>query len=322
MLQPFKTFVVLIISTLLFNTLNAQKNFVYVYTVAKDGSGDFKFIQDAINACRVYPLKPITIKIKNGVYVEKIEIPATNTDIILLGQNVDSTIISFSDYSGRGHHTTFTSFTAKIGGDRFRAENITFANTAGRVGQAVALHVEANKAVFKNCKFLGNQDTIFGGTEESNQYFENCMIEGTTDFIFGPSTMVFNNCTIRSKSNSYITAASTAKDKAFGLVFLNCKLVADSGVSKVLLGRPWRSYAKTAFINCDFGNHIAPIGWNNWGNMENETTTTYVEYNNTGNSANTAQRAKWAKQLTDKEAKAYTLENIFKTGKDQIVWYK
>src|SRR5690606_19381590 len=127
----------------------------YTFTVAKDGSGDFKYIQDAIDAMRGYPLAPITLYIKNGVYVEKIVLPPNNTDVIFIGENVDSTIITFDDYSGRGRITTFTSFTAKISGNRFYAQNITFANTAGPVGQAVALYVDADKAVFKNCKFLG-----------------------------------------------------------------------------------------------------------------------------------------------------------------------
>ncbi len=151
----------------------------YVFTVAKDGSGDYKYIQDAIDAMRVYPLSPITLYIKNGVYNEKIELPATNTDVTFIGESVDKTIISFNDYSGRGKLTTFTSFTAKISGNRFRAENISFVNTAGPVGQALALYVDADKALFKNCKFLGNQDTIFASGETARQLFIGCYIEGT-----------------------------------------------------------------------------------------------------------------------------------------------
>ena len=154
-------------------TGNPQQ-YKYVFTVAKDGSGEFRFIQDAIDAMRVFPLAPITLYIKNGVYNEKIELPANNTDVTFVGENVEKTIISFSDYSGRGKINTFTSFTAKISGNRFVAENITFANTAGPVGQALALFVDADKAVFKNCRFLGNQDTIYTGGENSRQYFLEC----------------------------------------------------------------------------------------------------------------------------------------------------
>lgn len=291
-------------------TTNPQQ-YKYVFTVAKDGTGDYKFIQDAIDAMRVFPLAPITLYIKNGVYNEKIELPANNTDVTFIGESVEKTIITFNDYSGRGKLTTFTSFTAKISGNRFRAENITFANNAGRVGQAVALYVDADKAVFKNCRFLGDQDTIYAAGENSRQLFVDCHIEGTTDFIFGPATAVFQNCTIRGKSDSYITAASTPKWKKFGFVFLNCSLIADSTVKKLYLGRPWRAYSKTAFIGCTLPDQIAPEGWNNWGNPENEKTVLYAEYNNTGKGAFTAKRVAWAKMLTANEAKAYTLDNIF-----------
>ena len=210
-------------------TANPQQ-YKYIFTVAKDGTGDYYTIQDAIDAMRVYPLAPITLYIKNGIYNEKIELPANNTDVRFVGESVDSTIITYNDYSGKGKHTTFTSYTAKISGNRFRAENITFANSAGPVGQALALYVDADKAIFKNCKFLGNQDTIFTSGEQSRQLFTDCYIEGTTDFIFGPATSVFQNCTIKAKTNSFITAASTTPGKQFGYVFLNCKIIADSAV--------------------------------------------------------------------------------------------
>ncbi len=291
-------------------TANPQQ-YKYIFTVAKDGSGEYKYIQDAIDAMRVYPLAPITLYIKNGVYNEKIELPATNTDVTFIGESVDKTIIVFNDYSGRGKLTTFTSYTAKISGNRFRAENITFSNSAGAVGQAVALHVDADNASFVNCRFLGHQDTIFTGGETARQLFVNCYIEGTTDFIFGPATAVFQNCEIHSKTNSYITAASTTQGKKFGYVFLDCKLTADSAVNKVYLGRPWRSNAKTVFLRCTMGKHITPEGWNNWGNPANEQTTLYGEYKNSGPGANLNNRVKWSHQLNDKEAAGYTLATIF-----------
>jgi pectinesterase len=291
-------------------TSNPQQ-YKYVFTVAKDGTGDYKYIQDAIDAMRVYPLAGITLYIKNGVYNEKIELPANNTDVTFIGESVEKTIITFNDYSGRGKHTTFTSYTAKISGNRFVAENITFANSAGPVGQALALYVDADKAVFKNCRFLGNQDTIFAAGENARQLFIDCYIEGTTDFIFGPSTAVFQTCIIRAKSNSYITAASTTAGKNFGYVFLDCKIIADSNVTKLFLGRPWRAHAKTAFIRCELPKQITPEGWNNWGNPANETTVRYAEYKSTGEGANVSGRAIWSKQLTEKEAREYTIETIF-----------
>src|SRR5262245_43355065 len=242
--------VVITSSQLYSQTANPQQ-YKYVFTVAKDGTGDYYTIQDAIDAMRVYPLAPITLYIKNGIYNEKIELPANNTDVTFIGDNVDSTIITWNDYSGKGKHTTFTSYTAKISGNRFRAENITFANSAGPVGQALALYVDADKAVFRNCKFLGNQDTIFTGGEFANQLFDSCYIEGTTDFIFGPATAAFTNCIIKGKANSFITAASTTMAQRHGFVFMNCKIIADTTVKKLYLGRPWRANAKTTFINCE-----------------------------------------------------------------------
>jgi pectinesterase len=291
-------------------TSNAQQ-YKYIFTVAKDGTGDYKFIQDAIDAMRVYPLAPITLYIKNGVYNEKIELPANNTDVTFIGESVEKTIITFNDYSGRGRTNTFTSFTAKISGNRFVAENITFANSAGPVGQALALYVDADKAVFKNCRFLGNQDTIYAAGENARQYFLNCYIEGTTDFIFGPATAVFQNCTIRAKSNSYITAANTTPGKKYGFVFLDCTVIADSLVNKLYLGRPWRAYSRTAFIRCELPKEIAAQGWDNWGNPENEKTVYYAEYKNYGPGAGIQNRVPWAKQLTEKETKEYRPENIF-----------
>lgn len=302
---------------LMAQTSNPQQ-YKYVFTVAKDGSGDYKFIQDAIDAMRVFPLEPITLYIKNGVYNEKIELPANNTDVSFIGESVEKTIITFNDYSGRGKINTFTSYTAKISGNRFVAENITFVNAAGPVGQALALYVDADKAVFKNCRFLGHQDTIYVAGENARQYFIDCFIEGTTDFIFGPSTAVFQNCTIRAKSNSYITAANTTAGKKFGFVFLDCKIIADSAVTKLYMGRPWRAFSKTVFIRCKMPEQIASEGWNNWGNPENEKTVFYAEYKNTGTGADYSQRVAWAKQLTEKEAKDYSVENIFFTTNSTI----
>jgi len=314
--KAYITFLVLVAALFSANgqTANPQQ-YKYVFTVAKDGTGDYYNIQDAIDAMRVYPLAPITLYIKNGIYNEKIELPANNTDVTFIGENVDSTIITWNDYSGKGKHTTFTSYTAKISGNRFRAENITFANTAGPVGQALALYVDADKAVFKNCKFLGNQDTIFTSGEQSKQFFTDCYIEGTTDFIFGPSTAVFQNCNIRAKTNSFITAASTTIGKQFGYVFIDCKITADSGVNKLYLGRPWRANAKTVFIRCELPKAITPEGWNNWSNPENEKTVFYAEYKSKGEGAVPGQRVKWSKQLTDEQARPYTPDNIFSSSK-------
>lgn len=293
--------------------------------VAKDGSGDFRYIQDAINAVRVYLPKPITIKIKKGIYKEKIEVYSTLTNITFVGESLDSTIISYDDYSGKGKMETFDSYTVKVLGNDIKFKNLTIENTAGRVGQAVALHVEGDRCTFENCKFLGNQDTIFASGENSRQYFLNCYIEGTVDFIFGSSTALFEKCQIHSKTDGYVTAASTPKWVMYGYVFKDCKLTADKAATKVYLGRPWRDFAKTVYINCEMGSHILAEGWNNWGRPETEKSTFYEEYGTKGAGSQLQSRAKWSHQLSEKEALQYTKEEIF-SGKlntqNQDFWSK
>lgn len=289
----------------------------YDFVVASDGSGDFRTIQEAVTACRDYAERQYVIFVRNGVYIEKLVIPAWKSHITIVGQNVDSTIVTFNDYSGKmdssgKKFSTFTSHTCLIAGNNVVVENITFVNSAGRVGQAVALHVEGDRCVFRNCRLMGNQDTLLSSGENSRQYFVDCSIEGTTDFVFGAATAVFENCTIVSKTNSYITAASTLPTHEFGFVFLHCKLLADSVGRKVYLGRPWRLFAYTAFIDCEMGGHIRPEGWHNWGKPEAEKTARYFEYNSTGPGANPAGRVPWSHQLTAEEASKLTAKNVLR----------
>lgn len=293
------------------------------FTVAKDGSGDFKTIQEAIFAVRDLSQQQVTIYIKNGIYREKLVIPSWKTNISLIGEDRDSTIITYDDHAGKRLSTrdeflktdsirTYTSYTVLVEGNDCRIENITIKNTAGRVGQAVALHVEGDRFVATNCKLLANQDTLYTATQNSRQLYRSCFIEGTTDFIFGEATAVFDSCIIRSLSNSYITAASTRPGQTYGFVFLHCKLIADTAAKRVFLGRPWRPYSKTVFINTEMGAHIVKEGWDNWRNTSNEATVLYAEYKSYGPGANTAGRVKWAKQLTAKDVKRYSVKEILK----------
>lgn len=287
-------------------------------TVDASGKGDFKTIQEAVNSIRDLSQQKVKIYIKNGIYHEKIVVPSWKTNIALIGENKDSTIITNDDYSGKlkpeGKFSTFTSYTVLVQGNDFSAENVTIQNTAGRVGQAVALHVEGDRAIIKNCKLLGNQDTLYAGKENSRQYYQDCYIEGTTDFIFGEATVVFQSCTIRSLVNSFITAAATSPRQPFGFVLINCKLLADTAAKKVYLGRPWRPYARTVFIHCELGAHILPKGWDPWTGdarfPDKEKTTYYAEYGNTGPGASVKDRVSWSKQLSAAEAKKYTVRNI------------
>jgi len=300
-------------------------------TVAQDGSGNYKTIQEAVNSVRDLGQKRVTIHIKKGIYHEKLVIPTWKTNISLIGESAESTIITNNDYSGKAvpggkdaygkdKMTTYTSYTVLVQGNGFEASNLTIENTAGRVGQAVALHVEGDRCVITNCRLLGNQDTLYTATGTSRQLYQDCYIEGTTDFIFGEATVVFLRCTIRNLTNSFITAAATTPNQEYGYVLMDCKLIADSTVKKAVLGRPWRPYAKTVYIRTEMGAHIAPAGWNPWKGdamfPDKEKTTYYAEYKSFGPGAPAAnQRVEWSKQLNDKEAKKYTLKNIL-GGKD------
>ena len=286
--------------------------------VARDGTGQFRTIGEAVEVCRAFMEYHKVIYVKNGVYKEKLIIPSWLTNIEICGESADKTIITFDDHANiRLTETnkpmgTFRTYTVKVEGSDITFKNITIENNAAKLGQAVALHTEGDRLVFIGCRFLGNQDTIYTGVGNTRVYFKDCYIEGTTDFIFGPSTAWFEGCTIHSKANSYVTAASTPQGVPYGYVFNHCRLTAAPGVTKVYLGRPWRPYAYTLFMNCELGSHIVPIGWHNWNNTDNEKTARYLEYNNTGDGAKTSERAPWSKQLTKKEAAQVTLANVFK----------
>ena len=283
--------------------------------VAQNGSGNFTTVQAAINAVADNNTAITIIYIRNGVYKEKLVLPASKTNVHFVGEDVNKTILTYDDYASKKDSSgnnigTSGSSSFFIYGAGFSAENITFENSAGPVGQAVAVRVTGDKAKFINCRFLGFQDTLYTHGTESRQYYFKCYIEGTVDFIFGASTAFFDSCTIYGKQGGYYTAASTPEGKAFGYVFVNCNITGDAPAHSFLLGRPWRPFAKTVFINCTLGSTVKPVGWDNWGNIENEKTTYYAEYGNTGVDASTESRVKWAHQLTAEQAKQYQLSTV------------
>ena len=287
--------------------------------VAADGSCEFATIGEAVEVCRAFMDYHKVIFVKKGVYHEKLIVPSWLTNIEICGEDRDATVIT------NAHHAnmpladtglpmgTFRTYTVKVEGNDITFKNITIENNAPKLGQAVTLHTEGDRLVFVNCRLLGNQDTVYTGVGGTRIYFYQCYIEGTTDFIFGPSTAWFEQCLIHSKADSYVTAASTPRGVEYGYVFNACRLTADEGVTKVYLGRPWRPYAHTLFMNCEMGGHIVPAGWHNWGNADNETTVRYQEYNNTGDGCGEpSQRAAWTTLLTQQEAAAVTPEHVFR----------
>ncbi|MBO5616618.1 MAG: pectin esterase [Prevotella sp.] len=287
--------------------------------VARDGSGQFRNINEAIDVCRAFMDYHKVIFVKKGTYKEKLIVPSYVENIEICGESRDETIITYDDHANitdpsipNNHRIgTFGSYTLKIEGNNIKLKNITVENNAPLIGQAVALHTEGDKLIFVNCRFLGNQDTVYTGTAGTRLYFCDCYIEGTTDFIFGPSIAWFENCEIKNKSNSYCTASSTPEGQPYGYVFNNCRITCFDGVDKCYLGRPWRPYAYTLFMNCEIGKHIRPEGWHNWGKESNEKTARYIEYNNHGEGADLSKRCAWSKQLTKKEVAKITPATVF-----------
>lgn len=282
------------------------------YVVAQDGSGDFFTVQEAINAVPDFRKNiRTTILVRKGTYKEKIIIPESKINISLIGE--DGAVLTYDGFANKknvfGENMgTSGSSGCYIYAPDFYAENITFENSSGPVGQAVACFVSADRAFFKNCRFLGFQDTLYTYSKQSRQYYEDCYIEGTVDFIFGWSTAVFNRCHIHSKRDGYVTAPSTDQGKKYGYVFYDCKLTAEPEATKVYLSRPWRPYAQAVFIRCEMGKHILPEGWNNWGKKENEKTAFYAEYESRGEGANSKARAAFSHQL--KNLKGYEIKTV------------
>ena len=294
--------------------------------VSRDGTGEFRTIDEAIEVCRAFMDYTKVIYVKKGVYKEKLIIPSWLTNITICGEDRDNTIITWDDHANikmsvggldseaavKGKPMgTFRTYTLKVQGSYITLKDITIENNAAKLGQAVALHTEGDHILVQNCRLLGNQDTVYTGVGGTRVAFYDCYIEGTTDFIFGPSIAWFQNCEIHSKANSYITAASTPAGQKYGYVFYKCRLTADKDVDKVYLGRPWRPFAATIFMDCELGKHIRPEGWHNWNNAKNEETARYAEYGNKGEGASTKNRVKWSKQLTKKEAAKVTLLDAF-----------
>lgn len=272
----------------------------YDFVVAKDGCGDFFTIQEAINAVPDIRKNHTTICVMPGVYKEKVVVPASKRYIDLLGR--DGAVITYDDYAKRLNRFgeelgTSGSASFYVYAPDFYAENITFENTAGNVGQAVACFVGSDRAVFNKCRFLGNQDTLYTWFP-GRQYFKNCYVEGTVDFIFGKATAVFDGCQIHAKrEGGYLTAPATEKG-SYGYHFRNCDLTADEGVENVWLSRPWREHGEAVFANCRMGKHIHPQGFTKWKKDDStDKTARYAEFGNEGDGASTASRVKWAKQL-------------------------
>lgn len=282
--------------------------------VAADGTAKFKSVQAAIDAAPSNRTRYYYIYIKRGVYKEVITVPKDKPFIYLIGEDPQSTVLTFDNYAKRlnsdgREYGTSGSASSFVSGSFFVAERLTFANTAGiHAGQALAIHISGSMSAFKDCRFLGHQDTWFAANG-TKQYLKQCFIQGSVDFIFGGSSAFFDECELQSTRGGYITAASTPVGQECGYVFDHCKLTALPTVEKwsVYLGRPWRPNARVVYLNCDMGEHIKPEGWHNWRNQANEKTAFYAEYQSRGPGYAAGKRVTWSYQLTEDEVERYSL---------------
>jgi pectinesterase len=295
-------------------------------TVAADGSGDFKTVQAAVDSIPANNSERRVILIKPGTYKERIVVPKEKPLITIRGTDSDpaKTVLtndwnaSYTPPAATRPVGTSGSASTNIAGSDFIAEDITFENSAGDHGQALAIKTMGDRMAFRNCRFLGWQDTLCA--DSGRQYFVNCHVEGRVDFIFGGATAVFDHCIIHSKNGGYVTAARTKPELPFGYVFLDCTLTGDE--TPTFLGRPWQwdrgSKAAVAFIRCKIGPHIRAEGWNKWDlkdkpNLNPVDNTRYSEFGSMtldGKPLDISSRADWSHQLAPEVAARYTVANI------------
>ena len=250
--------------------------------------------------------RPWIIYIKAGNYREVVYVQREKRFVALVGEDPARTTITYdlhanmigSDGKPIG---TFRTPTVQIDADDFSAENLTFENAAGPVGQALAVRVDGDRVVFRNCRFLGWQDTIF--LNRGRQYFADSYIAGHVDFIFGGATAYFERSHIHVLRNGYITAASTPVEQKHGFVFVNTRITGAAD-AKTYLGRPWRDHAQVTFLDTQMSDVVRPEGWHNWDKPEREKTSRYSEIRSTGPGAAIARRVQWAKTMSEADIRA------------------
>lgn len=289
-----------------------------VFTVAADGSGQFRSVQAAVDAVPAGNARRVVIRIEPGRYEGHVVVPADKPFITFQGDDPATTVLTDDknvDSTGAGGVPLLKPETSTVYvlGDDFSAENVSFENTAGNHGQAMALTFDADRGTFRSCRFLGWQDTL--RINRGRSYFVGTTVAGSVDFIYGKGIAVFERCQLHSRANGYITAAATPQEAPSGFVFLDCKVTAEPSVTQVFLGRPWRPFAAVAFLRTDLCRQVAPTGWDDWGKAENRKTARFAERRSTGPGAGRSRRAAWAKELSDAEAAAYTAKKLL-AGKD------
>ena len=315
--------ILLILSACILGLGSARAGSCTVYTVDCSGGGDFRSVQECLDALPSKPAEWRTVYVKPGTYREKVTLDVYKDKVAIIGE--EGARIVWDDHTGRivnGHEmTTYDTWTFSIQADDVFVEGLEIENDAPLgAGQAVALETRGDRILIRNCRLLGNQDTFFTKGYVSRVRVEKCYIEGTTDFIFGPSIVLFEECTVHCKADSFITAASTTERNRYGYVFSRCRVTAAEGVTKVFLGRPWKSTARTVWLECELPAVIRPEGWRDWHDSARKGAVYYAEWRCTGPGANRSGRVPWSLELTDEEAGEYSPERIFakKTGSEQF----
>jgi pectinesterase len=282
--------------------------------VAADGSGNYTTFQDAIDGVpqSTSVANRWVIFVKPGTYHERVYVQREKRFVSLVGSDPSAVVISYGLYASMSGPDgkpigTFRTPTVQIDADDFSAENITFDNSAGRVGQALAVRVDGDRVVFRNCRFVGWQDTIL--LDRGRQYIEDSLIAGDVDFIFGGATAWFERCRIYCRRDGYVTAASTPREAPHGFVFANGSIAGAPDV-RTYLGRPWRDYAQVTFLATMMTAVVRPVGWHNWDQPAREQTARYREYASTGEGGTATGRARWARHLSSDEARAITVESV------------
>lgn len=276
----------------------------------------------------------VYIEIAPGTYHERVIVTQNHPNITLIGMGKSpADVVITNSLNAKQAGGTFFTETVEINGTGFEADNITFENTAGNTGQAVAVADRSDRSIFKHCRFLGHQDTLFA--DYGRQYYVDSYIEGGVDFIFGNAAAVFDHVELYSNGPGFLTAQSrTAPDQNTGYVILNSKVTSGidhtatpisanfagarsiaSAKGAIGLGRPWRPYSRVVYINTELPSDVRPAGWNNWGKASNEQTAFYAESNSTGPGANPTGRAPWSHQLTAAQTKQFLPANFLR-GKD------
>jgi pectinesterase len=274
---------------------------------------DYTTIQQALDHAPEAPHGRIYIEIVPGTYHERINVTQNRPRVTLLGLGKDpSEVVITASQNAKMAGGTFFTETAEINGDNFEADNVTFANEAGPTGQAVAAAVRSDRAVFKHCRFLGDQDTLFA--DYGRQYYIDSFIAGGVDFIFGNATAVFDHSEISEIRNGQVTAQSrTAPDQTTGYVITNSHITHDplspapgkSPATGFGLGRPWRAYSRVIVMNTELPESLSPAGWSVWGRSDPAPLAYYAQYNNNGPGWRPTEIAPWSHILTAKEAAAF-----------------